>query len=386
MRFVFVSAMSPYPWFEAKSWWGGSEELWSQAALHLRNQGHQVFVLVPWWPQPAPQLLTLSQHGISVRMCTPKATGLGRRLWRKVRRCLNQRSQRSEDLNWLLQQRPDFVCVSNGVYSDGLSYLEFCVEHDLPYASVVQANLEFLFPDDRGAERLIRVYQKARRSFFVSYSNRELLETQLGITLANSEVVRNPFNVRWNASVPWPSESEGWRLACEARFEPPAKGQDILFQVMASEAWRSKPIRVSLFGKGHMEEGMRRLATRLSLDGRISFCGHLSNIEKIWADHHALVLPSRYEGLPLALVEAMLCARPAIVTDVGGNAELVEDGISGFVATAPTTRHLAEAMERAWEHRAQWKDMGAAARTTVKAKVCEKPAQIFAEKLLRLAQ
>jgi hypothetical protein len=48
MRFVFVSAMSSYPW-------GGSEELRSQAALHLHNQEHQVFVLVPWWPQPAAQ-------------------------------------------------------------------------------------------------------------------------------------------------------------------------------------------------------------------------------------------------------------------------------------------------------------------------------------------
>jgi glycosyltransferase involved in cell wall biosynthesis len=375
MRFVFASGMSYDPW-------GGSEELWSQAALHLHNQGHQVFVLVQWWPQPAPQVLALSQHGIGVRMCTPLATGLGRRLWRKLRRRLNQRS---DDLNWLLRQRPDFVCVSNGHYYDGLSYLEFCVEQDLPFATVVQGNYESFWPDDRLAQRLIRIYQKARRSFFVSRSNRELLETQLGITLANSEMVRNPFNVRWNASVPWPSESEGWRLACVARLEPQAKGQDILLEVMASEAWRSKPVRLSLFGRGHMEEGLRRVAARLNLDGRVSFCGHVSDIEKVWADHHALVLPSRYEGLPAALVEAMLCARPAIVTDVAGNAELIEDGRSGFVAAAPTANHLSETMERAWSRRAEWRDMGLAARKAVQAAFCERPAEAFANRLLSLA-
>src|SRR5262245_40617833 len=148
--------MSLYPW-------GGSEELWSQAALYLQNQGHQVFVIVPWWPQPAAQLLALSRHGISVRMCTPRPPSLSRFLWRKLRRSCNQWS---EDLNWLLRQRPDFVCVSNGGYSDGLSYLEFCIDHDLPYTNVVQANLESLWPDDGMAERLIRVYQKARRCFF----------------------------------------------------------------------------------------------------------------------------------------------------------------------------------------------------------------------------
>jgi glycosyltransferase involved in cell wall biosynthesis len=376
MRFVFVSAMSHSPW-------GGSEELWSQAALYLRNQGHQVFALAPWWPQPAAQLLALSQHGISVRMCTSRATGLSRRLWRKVRHC---RNQCSEDLNWLLRQRPHFVCISNGGYSDGLNYLEFCVDHDLAYASVVNSNLESLWPDDRTADRLIRVYQKARRCFFVSNKNRELLERQLGIPLANSELVRNPFNVRWNASVPWPSESEGWRLACVARLEPSTKGQDILFQIMASEAWRSKPIRLSLIGRGYMEEGMRRLATQLNLDGRVSFCGHVSNIEKVWADHHALVLPSRFEGLPLALVEAMLCARPAIVTDVGGNAELCVDGETGFVAAAPTINHLSEAMERAWNRRAEWREMGLVARKAVQEAVCERPAEAFANRLLSLAQ
>ena len=41
--------------------------------------------------------------------------------------------------------------------------------------------------------------------------------------------------------------------------------------------------------------------------------------------NHLLVLPSRAEGTPIALVEAMICARPAVVTDVGGNVEWLED-------------------------------------------------------------
>ena len=57
------------------------------------------------------------------------------------------------------------------------------------------------------------------------------------------------------------------------------------------------------------------------------------------------MLPSRFEGLPLALVEAMLCPRPAVVTNVAGNTEVIEDGETGFVAAAPTAGHLDEAME-----------------------------------------
>ena len=83
----------------------------------------------------------------------------------------------------------------------------------------------------------------------------------------------------------------------------------------------------------------------------VEFAGHQNNIEEIWRKHHALVLPSRFEGMPLVVVEAMLCGRPCIATDVGGNRELVRDGINGFLAKAPTVELLDEAMNRAWDNR-----------------------------------
>ena len=159
MRFVFISAMASVPW-------GGSEELWSQAALHLRQQGHQVSALVPWWPQPAAQLRSLSENGIEVRLRVPGTASLARRAQRKLSRWLGKQ-QGNEDFAWVLRQKPDFVCVSNGNYGDGLDGLELCADNDVPYVSVVQANAEFIWPNDRQAERLIRVYQKARSIFFV---------------------------------------------------------------------------------------------------------------------------------------------------------------------------------------------------------------------------
>lgn len=57
-------------------------------------------------------------------------------------------------------------------------------------------------------------------------------------------------------------------------------------------------------------------------------------------------MPSRFEGLPLAMVEAMLCARPVVATDVAGHAEIIEDGVTGFLADAPTAGSMAAALER----------------------------------------
>ncbi|MFN7141022.1 MAG: glycosyltransferase, partial [Limisphaerales bacterium] len=263
--------------------------------------------------------------------------------------------------------------------------LEFCADQGLSYASLVQANLEFIWPNDSQAERLIRVYQKARRAFFVSRGNLRLLETQLGTDLPNSEIVRNPFNLNCTVPVAWPIDDGPLKLACVGRLDPRAKGQDLVFGILASEFWRKRDISLSLFGSGEMEMGLRRLADRLRLSGRVQFCGHVDDVREIWANHHALILPSRFEGLPLAIVEAMLCGRPAIVTDVGGNAELVSEGMNGFIAEAATERHLGEAMERAWQKRADWKTMGMTAAAAIRRCIPLDPAAEFARKLINLA-
>jgi glycosyltransferase involved in cell wall biosynthesis len=376
MRFVFVSAMSHCPW-------GGSEELWSQAALRLRDQGHDVAASVPWWPRLSPKVESLAEAGVELFVRQPAPASLCGRVWRKIVRRIGRDQS---ELQWLQRQRPDLVCVSNGNYREGLNFLEVCAENKLPYVSVCQANAAVFWPCDIDAERLIRVYQQARQAFFVSQRNRSLLETQLGIVLNNAVLVRNPFTVRWDASASWPDESNGWKLACVARLEPPAKGQDILFHVLASDKWRIRPLTVSLFGQGRTEQGLRRLASRLGLERQVRFCGFASKMEELWANHHALVLPSRYEGLPIALVEAMLCGRPAIVTDVAGNTELLEDGISGFVAAAPTVQHLDDAMERAWAWRPRWQEMGFAGRAVAQANFPQDPAATFAQSLVALAR
>jgi glycosyltransferase involved in cell wall biosynthesis len=116
----------------------------------------------------------------------------------------------------------------------------------------------------------------------------------------------------------------------------------------------------------------------------VRFGGFVPDVHRIWADYHALVLPSRYEGLPISLVEAMLCGRPSIVTNVSGNPELLEDNVTGFVAAAPTAALLDEAMERAWTRRAEWPAMGVAAAEQVRRRVPPDPAAVFADQLLEL--
>ena len=108
----------------------------------------------------------------------------------------------------------------------------------------------------------------------------------------------------------------------------------MLLQVLGLPHWRERKVRLSLIGTGPNERILRRMVEQLGLNN-VEFAGQQNNIEEIWSKHHALVMPSRFEGMPLTVVEAMLCGRPCIVTDVGGNKELIRDGINGFWRRPP---------------------------------------------------
>jgi len=374
-RIAFVSGMDGAPW-------GGSETLWCETAQRLLGLGHDVFASVAGWPQVPPALAALMGRGGVVDR-RPRPT-LRRRLAARAWRTVLRNPGWSSSWQSIVDFRPDLVCISHGATTCGLEWMQMCLREGMPYASICQANYEFWWPTDEASDAWRRAFQGTAKAFFVSRRNLALFETQLGDSLPQAEVVWNPFNVSWNASPAWTEPDPCHKLACVARLEPRAKGHDLLFEVLSQEKWRRRPIQVDLFGDGPWEQCLRRLAATWGLEGRVHFAGYAQDIEGVWESHHCLILPSRYEGLPLSVVEAMLCGRPAIVTDVAGNTEVITDNVTGFVAAAPTVALLDEAMERAWQRRGEWRQIGQAAAAAIRQRLPRDPAAELAGTLLAL--
>jgi glycosyltransferase involved in cell wall biosynthesis len=81
--------------------------------------------------------------------------------------------------------------------------------------------------------------------------------------------------------------------------------------------------------------------------------------------------------MSLALIEAMLCGRVCITTNVGGARELITHGKEGFVAEAATPELLDQALEEAWQQHDQWKAIGEAAYHKVRQVIARKPEEII---------
>jgi len=309
------------------------------------------------------------------------------RLGSKVARKLGLAQTSPALSSWpnLIQFQPDLVCISHGGTTCALPWMLICLEDGFPYVSIANGNSASWWPGDEVAPEIRRAYFGARKAYFVSQANADLFQTQITADLPNLEVIRNPFSVPWDSNPPWPDSTEGFKLACVAQFDPVNKGQDLLFSVLAESDWRKRPIEVSLFGNGNCAEGLRRLIERHNLGKSVRIAGYVDDVGEIWKDHHAIILPSRAEGLPISLVEAMLCGRFGIVTNVAGAEEVIEDEVNGFVAATPSVNDLRHAMERAWSRRHDWRDIGQVAAESIRAKVPPDPAQIMAERLLNLA-
>jgi glycosyltransferase involved in cell wall biosynthesis len=121
------------------------------------------------------------------------------------------------------------------------------------------------------------------------------------------------------------------------------KDYPTLLRVLASEpaaAW------LLVLGTGPLEGALVQLAAELGLERRVHFLGFEPNVQRWMQAADGFVLSSRYEGLPMVLLEAGACGLPAVATDVAGTREVIVDGVNGWLARSGDPEALAAAMAR----------------------------------------
>lgn len=359
--------------------WGGSELLWAKTISELINQDCEIGVCVNQKLKLPDWIVALEKEK---RICvyrTPvsaliKIKQLANKLLPYKLR-LKPKDKRQE---FIAGFRPDLLVINQGFNFNGVDLMAFAIKSKINYVTISHAVNEGMWPDLNLRKKMILGFGNSQKNYFVSQDNLEVTEAQLGLRLQNNEVIRNPFNVRFDADLAYPKQ-DIFNLACVGRYDFYAKGQDVLLRVLTQEKWKQRNLVVNFYGKGNDEENLKDLIQLYDIKNAIVH-PHTDTIT-IWKNNHALVLTSRFEGLPLVLVEAMLCKRFAIITNVSGNKEFIEDNQTGFIAAAPRPEYVDEAMERAWQVRENWQQMGEKARRQLIKRIPENPALVFAEKL-----
>lgn len=128
---------------------------------------------------------------------------------------------------------------------------------------------------------------------------------------------------------------------------------------------RIKNLKLFICGEGERERGLIKLRDELGLANEVSFLGIRRDKYEILSIANLFVLPSRYEGMSNALLEAMNTALPLVVSDIPENRELIKNNIHGFTFKTGNVDDLVEKMSYLINDREKGKIMGAEARKRI---------------------
>ena len=357
--------------------WGGSEELWSKTAERLVEKGFNVSASLPWFGTIHSKVKILMDKGIQVYFRKNKLRDLSTKFNRKFNKTIIPlKSEINKRIDTI---KPDYIIFSQSHIFSAYESMIYANSKGIKYFSVSQLNSELSWPNDSNFMNYREAFKGAIMNYFVSQGNLDLLQTQLAFKLENSKVIRNPYNFDSIPNIKW-VENEKLKFAYVGRLDFVHKGIDILFKAFSEPEWRERNFELNIYGSGSIKLA-KELANYLEVPN-IKFKGHVNSVVDIWRENHILVMASRYEGMPLSMIEANFCKRPIIAPDVAGHAELIKDGITGFLYEAPNSRLLNKKLNIVWDNKHNLESMGLKAFDTIIKKYSEDPVKAFENDLL----
>jgi glycosyltransferase involved in cell wall biosynthesis len=111
----------------------------------------------------------------------------------------------------------------------------------------------------------------------------------------------------------------------------PIKNHKMLFKSLCRGGFETRPYRIVVIGDGELRGELENYARKLGIIDMVEFMGWVKDLKAIYEGLDIVVLTSLNEGTPVSLIEAMASARPVAATRVGGVADIVQDGKSGYL-------------------------------------------------------
>ena len=205
-------------------------------------------------------------------------------------------------------------------------------------------------PLRRFADRILAA--RTLRIITNSDAVRRFLANRIGLSHAKISVIPNGLDLaEFDAAAALHPESATPDTAGEliigtvGRLEP-QKGMKYLIDAFAQLPHHRHPAQLWIIGSGPDERMLRNRAQLAGVLERVKFLGQRSDVPALLSHFDLFVLPSLWEGLPNAVLEAMAASRAVVATAVHGTVEAVEQEKTGFLVPAGDPDALAGAMEK----------------------------------------
>jgi glycosyltransferase involved in cell wall biosynthesis len=145
----------------------------------------------------------------------------------------------------------------------------------------------------------------------------------------------------------------------------PEKGQALLLRAVARLKGEYPGVRVMFAGTGPLEGELRRLSDALGLVGQVSFQGYVRDMPALYSAADLVVQSSLTEGLPNVMLETAFLGVPVVATSVGGTAEVIEHGVSGWLVEPGSVDALERGIRAFLEQPRRFAEMAKAGRRVI---------------------
>lgn len=206
--------------------------------------------------------------------------------------------------------------------------------------------LNFIFTSEYDKETAVRKDKTAPQRGFVVY---------YGLAQAKFARKYNKKDVYDEFSL-----DEKCRLIANIARLSPQKGQRYLIEAASLVIREDKSARFFFVGEGELESELKKLVQEKALEDYFIFTGYRGDIPRLLSAFEILVMPSLFEGLCFAVIEASAMGVPVIASSVGGMRRSVSDGKTGLLVSASDAAALAKAILWVLSHPQEAKEMGLA--------------------------
>ena len=177
----------------------------------------------------------------------------------------------------------------------------------------------------------------------VSQSVKRFYVEKIGISQGKIEVIYNGIEIDKFKSEIRNSKFDGpTTLAIIGRLVE-QKGHRYLFEALSSLNGKYR-VKLMVVGDGPIKDNLQSTVAALQLEDKVVFSGFRNDVSQILKSVDILVIPSLREGLPIIALEAMAAGVPVVATNVGGNSEVVIDGVTGLIVEPKNPSALANAI------------------------------------------
>jgi glycosyltransferase involved in cell wall biosynthesis len=192
-------------------------------------------------------------------------------------------------------------------------------------------------------------------------------------------VIPNPISQQFCKNGKLEPEKDGHRVIAIGRLEE-QKGFDMLLKAFAQCAQEHPGWTLKIIGDGSEREQLRALAAALQIGDRVAWERAVKEPERELHRSDLFVLSSRYEGLPMVLLEAMACGLPVVSFDCpSGPREIIHDGEDGLLVPPNEIGALARAMSRLMSREDERKRLGESATRVVERFGLDKVTEIWSK-------